>query len=317
MRARTLGSLLAFALLLGSLHCGSDPTPAAPPQGDGDAGGATPPGSFGNQAEAGAGDDCVPPDILITLDRTLTMHKRPDGTTPPDTVAGRKESKWSMAIEALKTATAPPLDQNVRFGLELWPRLQDQCVTLSQRLGGTGGGDPPYEACAHAEVLVSPALGASAAIAAELDPNTTKICSSTPTGTALLDAKATLESIREEGRPQFVYLVTDGVDFDVSCPLPDPVAAVDDLMRAGIKTVMVSFTAEPGAVQGPDRDFLNDVACAGGTAKGFPAGCELVGDVYRSVRGGTDDLFVNATNGEELVGAISSFAKTVCCGCVK
>ncbi len=66
-------------------------------------------------------------------------------------------------------------------------------------------------------------------------------------------------------------LVTDGADWDQSCPTPNPLTVVQQLAKDGIKTFMVGFSAtgdvKPGGTGAP---FLNDMACAGLTAKGFP-----------------------------------------------
>src|SRR5262245_12653229 len=58
-------------------------------------------GSFvgsGSSGQGGAGAGCVPPDMLVVLDRTMSMFKRPDGVIPPDTPAGHAETKWYLAI---------------------------------------------------------------------------------------------------------------------------------------------------------------------------------------------------------------------------
>ncbi len=70
-----------------------------------------------------------------------------------------------------------------------------------------------------------------------------------------------------------MVLVTDGADWDQSCPDPNPLPVVQDIAQSGIKTFMIGFSAEgvimPGGV---GASFLNDMACAGQTAKGFPQG---------------------------------------------
>jgi len=74
------------------------------------------------------------------------------------------------------------------------------------------------------------------------------------------------------GRDQYVVLVTDGADWDVTCPDPAPQGIVRQLAAAGIKTYVVGFfgtEAEQKAAV-----YLNDLACAGQTAKGFPGPCE-------------------------------------------
>ncbi len=88
-------------------------------------------GSQGGQGGGSAA--CDPPDVLIMLDRTLTMHKTPSGATPAD-APDYASSKWSQAITAIDQLVAPPLDTTVRFGLELWPREAEGCITLAERV---------------------------------------------------------------------------------------------------------------------------------------------------------------------------------------
>src|SRR5882724_6986432 len=66
---------------------------------------------FGGDAvpkDVESGTACVAPDMLIALDRTLTMHFRPDGVNPTD-APDYKSSKWSLAVTAIKAFAAPPL----------------------------------------------------------------------------------------------------------------------------------------------------------------------------------------------------------------
>lgn len=262
--------------------------------------------------------ECTPPDVLIALDRTLTMHRMADGTTPPDTDAGRATSKWSMAITAIEQLTTAPLDQSVRFGLELWPREEAGCVTLAQRIQGTNATNT---SCQGPEIPVPPALSTGASLSALLDPETTKLCLSTPTGDALIGARTFLETNRvPDGGAQFVVLVTDGADWDFSCPSPNPLGVVDGLADAGIQTLIVGFSAEMSLQNGVGAAFLNDMACAGHTAKNFATAC--VTDTSGNFRarnpdaGGVDALFYTATNATELVTTLRDFTKTVCCGCI-
>src|SRR5688572_20258299 len=92
-------------------------------------------------ADARNSDDsdisCIAPDMLVLLDRTMSMSKRPDGSTPPNTVSGRMQTKWYLAVTALEQLTVQ-FTGTVRFGLALFPRDPGggKCVTLSQRLSG-------------------------------------------------------------------------------------------------------------------------------------------------------------------------------------
>lgn len=311
MRFLLSSIFVAAALSLNACSCGVDPG-----RSDSGSGGGAGGGKDGGPGDGGA-VACIPPDVLIALDRTLTMHRKADGTAPLDTDAGRATSKWSMAINGIEQLTAAPLDQGIRFGLELWPKQSAGCITLSERLNNMGATNPN---CENGEIVVPPGLGAGAAISSLLDPETTKICTSTPTGAALLTARAYLDANRGTGRQQFVALVTDGADWDFSCPNPNPLGIVDQLTDAGISTIIVGFSAESSLQNGVGGAFLNDMACAGGTAKGFPAPCtKNANGVYRATdpdAGAGNSLFYAATNTAELVGALRAFAKTVCCNCI-
>lgn len=263
-----------------------------------------------------AGPDCVPPDVLIALDRTLTMHRTAAGLTPSDTPAGHATSKWSMAINGIEQLTTAPLDSTVRFGLELWPKQSQGCISLTQRIQGVNATNP---SCEGPEINIEPALDTGAAISSLLDPEATLICTSTPTGEALIGARTFLETHRDGGREQFVVLVTDGADWDFSCPNPNPLSVVDGLADAGIATLIVGFSAEASLQNGVGAAFLNDMACAGGTAKGFPVPCTQVNGHYRATNpdaGGTDALFYTATDATELATALRVFTRTICCGCI-
>lgn len=301
-----------------TIHCGADSggdiAPAQPAPGDPRT---PPPPGFGDGAgDGGSPAGCVAPDMLIALDHTLTMSRRPDGTEVPNTAKGRAQTRFAQAIDAIHRVTGASLDTGIRFGLELWPKTEEGCATLETYLGGA---EITNERCQGAETVVVPALGAGAAIASALDVRTTKICRSTPTGPALLDAKVTLDGLKDGVRRQYVVLVTDGADWDRSCPDPDPVEVVDQLAAAGVETLLISFSAEraDGGSAAGDQAFLNDLACAGHSAKGFPDSCEKRGDVYRAKPGETGVLYYPATNGDELLAGLSSFAQNVCCNCVK
>jgi hypothetical protein len=322
LKAKKLGmrQLLFASLLFAGCQCGPATGTITNPR---DSGQSSDSGvSDAGVSDSGVGDAglaCIPPDVLIALDRTLTMHRTAEGNTPPDTVVGRATSKWSMAITGIEQlVSAPGLDQTLRFGLELWPREEAGCVTLSQRIQGTNGTNPQ---CQGPEFPVPPELGTGASIATLLDPDTTKICLSTPTGDALLGARNFLESRSDGGTAQYVVLVTDGADWDFSCPNPNPLGVVDGLADAGIKTLVVGFSAEMSLQNGVGAAFLNDMACAGRTAKNFATACraDAPSGSFRAIdpdAGGMDALFFTATNAAELTSSLRAFSETVCCGCI-
>lgn len=254
-------------------------------------------------------ESCQAPDMLIVLDRTMSMHRRPDGTVPADTPAGHMESKWYVAITAIETLSAD-FDQTIRFGLELFPRDPggDVCVTLSQRINGTTADNPT---CEEGEVLVSPGIGTGAMIAGALDPETTVLCNSTPIGAGVGTAVTHLASIQDPIREQLAVLITDGQD---TCDEPLSLGNVHALAAAGVNTYVISFDASGGV----DRQHLNDLACAGHTAPGFPAPCTDDGaGNYTATDPGGATLFLDASDAGSLTAALEQVAGEVCCDCIE
>ena len=269
-------------------------------------------GASGSSGKAGAGgtSGCTPPDVLITLDRTLTMHFTPDGKNPTDAPA-YASSKWAQAITAIEKVTAKT-DQTMRFGLELWPKNPGTgCVTLAERINDTKQATNP--SCQEGEIAVPLGLGQGPAIATALDPLTTKICTSTPTGEALITASTYLTANAQAGRPQYVALVTDGADWDQSCPKPDPLAEVQKLATAGIKTFVVGFYAQASAPGGVGIAFLNDMACSGQTATGFPASCKQVAGGWVAADPKAAPLFLTAEDSAQLEAVLGASLGAVGC----
>jgi hypothetical protein len=266
----------------------------------------------GTSGQGGAGAGCVPPDMLIVLDRTMSMHKAPDGAVPADTPAGHMESKWYIAIEAVETLTAS-LDQTIRFGLELFPRDpgMSQCITLSQRIQGATATNTQ---CEQGEVPVQPGLGTAGAINTILDPETTLLCRSTPIGASFITAKDTLAAIATPDRPQFVVLITDGNE---TCDQMLPLQQVQALAQSGVKSYAIGFDASGAVVDAIDKPMLNDLACAGQTSTGFPAGCvdDGAGNYRWDATSGTD-VFLLAENGTALNDLLKQLGGEVCCDCV-
>lgn len=172
------------------------------------------------------------------------------------------------------------LDKDLRFGLELWPRDPGggQCITLEERIKDSKKSSNP--SCEVGEILIPPGLATGATIKAAIDPLSTPLCGSTPTGTALLTASDWLVANAVPGRKQYIVLVTDGADWDITCPDPSPFLATQKLAAAGIQTYVVGFfglEAQAGAVK-----FMNDMACAGQTAKDFAQNCVQMGSGYQA-----------------------------------
>lgn len=268
----------------------------------------------GGNGGSDGGTSCDPPYAMIALDRTLTMHKTPTGAEPTD-APDYQSSKFYQAITAIEAMVAPPADNTIRFGLTLWPKEEPGCVTLAQKVTGTMGTNP---SCEDGEVVVPPALSTGATIATLLDPATTKICFSTPTGQGLQTASGWLSSHPVAGRGEYIILVTDGADWDQSCPTPDPVMVTQQLAAMGIKTFVVGFSAAgdlmPGGV---GAGFLNDMACAGQTAPDFPTPCKMSGSGWVSADPMGQALYLAAGDAASLSTALHSVAVAVCCDCVK
>lgn len=269
------------------------------------------------KGDTDAGTGCTAPDMLIALDRTLTMHFDPTGLNPTD-APEYKSSKWYQAVTAIKSLAVPPLDSTIRFGLELWPKEEPGCITLTQRVTDSTPATNP--SCETGEVLVTPQLAAGAKLGVFLDPAKTKICVSTPTGQALILGADTLTAMKEAGRDQYLVLVTDGADWDASCPTPNPLDVTTANAAKGIKTFVVGFsaTADLGP-SGVGTAFLNDMACAGGTALDAAKNCKSDGKGGRvavDAKGGPV-LFLQANDGAALAAGLTKAAKQICCDCVR
>ncbi len=293
-------SVLGLLLILG---CGGGGgTIDGGGDGDGDGGGD---GDSGPAADAA--DDCQAPDMLVLLDRTMSMHRRPDGTVP--THAQHAESKWYIAITAIEALTAQ-FDTSVRFGLALFPRDPggDVCVTLSERIDGTTATNPTCEA---GEVLVQPGLSTADEIATAIDPETTLLCNSTPIGAGLGTAQTALAAIQNPIRDQYVLFVGDGND---TCDAGLVLDNTQALAAAGVGTFVIAFD---GSGSGIDNGLLNDMACAGRTAPGFPAPCtdDGAGNYTATDRAGPA-LYLLAEDAAGLTAAFDDIAGQVCCGCI-
>jgi hypothetical protein len=275
-------------------------------------------GSLGDGSVADGGS-CTPPQMLIVLDHTDSMSDTPQGTEPANTDAGHAKTKWVLATDAIKAVVAPPQDQKLAFGLELFPldpqTVTDaggtgQCRTLTQLLNGTASTNTQ---CQPAEVPIAPAVGTGNAITTLLDPETLRLCVSTPIALALGTAQTELAAIAQNGVAQYVLLVTDGGE---TCK-GDVVAAAQKLAAAGVKTFVVGFGSLDAGAAGVDTALLDQVACAGQTSIGFPAPCEQTDAGYTATSTKGSPIFYLAEDGPSLQTALQSITSKLCCGCAQ
>ena len=280
------------------------------------------PGAAEHDAGPSQVDGCLAPDVLIVLDRTGTMLGSLDGSVP----ASVQDSRWAQAVTAIETLVSSPgqppqdapIDGQVRFGLELFPTSHPSCVTVSDYMAGIV---PTNPTCQSSELLVAPAAGTADAIEGALDPNSTVLCDSTPISTALVEAGQHLEAVADGERPQYILLLTDGVDVQTSyCESTEPSGAPQALVtiqrlaeQQNIQTFVVGF--------GPDFDeswvahTMNNLACAGHTAPDPEQNCVdgfegLIANPQTSA-----SLYLHATNGAELTDRLTEIVGGVCCGC--
>jgi hypothetical protein len=265
--------------------------------GDGSDSGTPPPGddaqvSFGDAALADSTDNdggsCNPPDMLIVLDRSDSMAQPPSQGS---------QSKWDLAKSAVDAITLPPIDTTLRFGLALLPETLDGGGSSS---GGGGNGG----FCGSATAAIPLALDQGNAIASTL--TTTQLELGTPIGGAMQVAQSTLASAKTPDRSQYVILVTDGGE---TCQTNGALPVVQAMAAAGVDTYVVGFG---GAV---DAKLLDDLACAGMTAKNFSTSCTKNGAGWVSSVPSTTHVYWDAADGPALHAALATIANGVCCGC--
>jgi hypothetical protein len=298
-----------FAVLLATtIGCGDDSGGGNGDGGNGNGDGGGPVIDSGPTVDAD--DDCQAPDMLFVLDRTMSMHRRPDGTVPANNPTGHMETKWYIAVTSIKTVTAQ-LQATIRFGLSLFPLDpgNDMCVTLTERIGGQTANN---QTCQIGETVVSPQLNSGMMIDSAVDVETTRLCTSTPIGGGLTDAITELASIQNPIRAQYAVLLTDGRD---TCDENLALTNADTLAAANVGLYVIGFD---GSGSGIDNGLLNDLACAGHTTAGFPAGCtDQGGGVYRATDRTGAPLYQLAEDAADLVMVIEEVAGQVCCNCIE
>ncbi len=155
-----------------------------------DAGACIPGSACGGQHLAA---EVVPPNLLITLDRSCSMTQNPDG--------GKGVSKWSIAGTAL-TQLLTNLNGQAQFGLTLFPERSE---------AGDGGVpcDVPSEAVPlgpNNETTISNLLTAAAA---KTDPNYPSGPCVTPIDSGLHESSSD-PALADTSRRSFLILITDG-----------------------------------------------------------------------------------------------------------
>lgn len=245
-----------FAIVLISA-CG--PSVGFDGEGDGDSGGDQGPGgpfepypeNCGAQTEAiparNVGD---PPDLLVVMDRSVTMDAPIDPFNPngPD--------RLSAMGDAL-AAVAADYDENIHFGLSVFPTAA-QCDVAP----GTAVPIAPRNAGALIDYFSGLEAGGG-----------------TPAHLALENAAAVYAGRAANPAGRYVLFATDGVP---GCggnqdPAALTIAAIRDLAAAGVQTFVLAF----GGVELP-TEFLDEAALAGGVPRAS-------GSPYYQV-GGADDL---------------------------
>lgn len=176
--------------------------------------------------------DRVPPNVLISLDRSSSMVT--NDVTPGN-------SRWKVAKEAIGSLLAAHPD-DIRFGLKLWPGANLACTT-----GGS---------CSPGVVRVDPADGTSGSINGDLSSAST--CSYGTPITGSLTSLLGDSRLADTGRANYIILITDGQQ--QSCT-GDPVQAVSDLrgQDPSVKVFVVGFSGDVDATQ------LTNMAIAAGT----------------------------------------------------
>ena len=207
-----------------------------------DAGACVPGSACGGQHLAAS---VVPPNLLITLDRSCSMTQNPDG--------GKGVSKWSIAGTAL-TQLLTNLNGQAQFGLTLFPQRSE---------AGDGGVpcDVPSETVPLGPGNETTIENLLTAASAKTDPNYPSGPCVTPIDSGL-HASSLDPALADSSRRSFLILITDGEQ--TACKLNGGVAGCVSTISAlasgtpPVDTFVVGFGSEVNAIQ------LNEFADAGG-----------------------------------------------------
>ena len=270
---------LVSAALLAAASCGSDDNSRGSGfPGGGGAGGAVAGGSIaglgvgGGSAAGGrpsgtgegtcevhtVGTGRIAPNILIVLDRSLSM-KPDDGSV----------NRWDPSVAAIKTITSN-LQARVAFGL----------MTFSGDGGGGGRGGGGNLSCGAGRVNVDIEENTAGAIAQALDR--IQPAGATPTAVTMQAADDYLRNYQggpdDRPAPTYVLLVTDGapnctngippmgnasaVGSQEPAQVDATVAVIEQMAGRGFKTYVLGYDTQNDPTL---RDALDRMARAGGT----------------------------------------------------
>lgn len=177
----------------------------------------------------------IPPNMLITLDRSCSMRTAIGSST-----------KWAIAVGALKTLMTK-YSGKIRFGITLFPDTDtDNCKQ----------GAIPVEPGPDNETKISTMLTKALATTDALYPDGPCV---TNIDTAFQQVTGST-SLKDTTRPNYVLLVSDGAQAGCSAAGGDTGTEkfITDLAKLGVKTAVVGFGA------GVDGAQLDKFAVAGG-----------------------------------------------------
>jgi hypothetical protein len=191
-----------------------------------------PGGDCGSQK---AGATIVPPNMLITLDRSCSMRSMV-GT----------QSKWQIAVKAINTMLTK-YTAKIRFGLILFPDTD----TAECRQGMI-----PFDCAPANEPKISDLLTKALMTANVNYPDGPCV---TNIDTAIQQAQAA-PSLKDMTRGNYVLLVSDGAQAGCNVAGGDlgTEKIIADLLKVGVKTAVIGFGA------GVDGAQLDKFAIAGG-----------------------------------------------------
>jgi len=177
----------------------------------------------------------IPPNMLITLDRSCSMKSAVGAST-----------KWGVAVGALKTMMTK-YTAKIRFGITLFP-------------------DTDSAQCAQAAIPVEPGPGNETKISTMLTNALKTTDPLYPDGPCVTNIDTALQqvsgsaSLKDKTRGNYVLLVSDGAQAGCNAAGGDVGTEkfIADLLKLGVKTAVIGFGA---GVDGPQLDKF---AVAGG-----------------------------------------------------